>query len=296
MRVAPIEIPFNAKANREKMTILIVNIMLVILLLDHYLLHQFQHYVQVIPSPIPFIIKFLFGVDVGPLQVEAEVEGTRIGMFHDIILAQSMLCFYCLLFLALWFICCVCFIIFFSFTPGAPLTPAPNIIDIIKRESEGEEERKHDKGVLLFTPALKVIEGEGEGINCVCCLFDLLSDTFAPLFGAGSATVIGVFAAQFAALLCKFIGVLWKLFESSFAALLASSLQNIICLFTQRIGAYSAIKYRLAGYTTHNNELIQARACGVVYIIISASTDDCFEQEKNERLSNAVFFFKLTFT
>ena len=91
---------------------------------------------------------------------------------------------------------------FFSFPLGASLTPAPNIIDIIKREGEGEEEREHDKGVILFTPAPQVIEREG--INnmeyyCVCgLLFDLLNDMFVPLFGAGLPTVIGFFCYTFA--------------------------------------------------------------------------------------------------
>ena len=71
------EAPFNPKANREKMRMLIVNIMMVILLLDYYLFHQFQliHLLQY----LPFLTKFLFGVEVG---AEAKAEGERIGMFY----------------------------------------------------------------------------------------------------------------------------------------------------------------------------------------------------------------------
>ena len=69
---------------QKQIVMLIVNIMLVILLFEYYLA------IPPIPTPrstdtssaIPFLIKFLLRVEVRPLQVEAEAEAERIGMFY----------------------------------------------------------------------------------------------------------------------------------------------------------------------------------------------------------------------
>ena len=80
----------------------------------------------------------------------------------------------------MWFASCVCVVIYFSFAPGTSRTPASNIIDIIKREGEAEDERKYDKGVLLC-----------KGINNIV-VFVVLSETFAPLFGDDLSSIIGI--------------------------------------------------------------------------------------------------------
>ena len=94
----------------------------------------------------------------------------------------------------MWFASGVCFIIHFSFAPDTSRTPAPNIIDIIKREGEGQDERKYDKDVLFCKG------------SCVCgVLFGLLSETFAPIFGDGPS-IIGINKSLIGYAIAPFIG------------------------------------------------------------------------------------------
>ena len=157
-----------------------------------------------------------------------------------------------------------------GFISGVLLTPTPNIFDnIVEREEreeegvtpvalpsiinnilkgeEGKEREAYEFGAAgAVEPKSVGIELKEGEVSVVCGLL-FIEYIFAPLFGGVLPTIIGRFAAPFAAILSNFSGVIVDIIDYingyKFAAIFTAYSPNDICLFEGLVGTYFIIVY-----------------------------------------------------